>query len=114
MVDQRGDGAVSSIRVGDIAMARSGDKGADANVGVWARTDEDYETLRAGLTAEAVKAHFAEVCNGEVERYELPKLRALNFILRDALDGGASASLRTDAQGKTYGNGILLLEIAKQ
>jgi len=92
-------------------MARSGDKGADANVGVWARTDADYETLRAGLTADVVKAHFAQVCKGDVLRFELPKLRALNFILRDALDGGASASLRTDAQGKTYGNGLLLLEI---
>ena len=99
------------MRVGDIAMARSGDKGADANVGVWARTDEDYALLRVHLTADAVKAHFADMCKGDVLRYELPKLRALNFILRDALDGGASASLRTDAQGKTYGNGVLLLEI---
>jgi hypothetical protein len=99
------------MRVGDIAMARSGDKGADANVGVWARTDEDYALLVEHLTPERVKAHFAVVCNGEVERYELPKLRALNFMLRDALDGGASASLRTDAQGKTYGNGLLLMEI---
>jgi hypothetical protein len=104
---------VTTIKVGDIAMARSGDKGADANVGVWARTDADYETLCAGLTAEVVKAHFAEVCQGEVQRFELPKLRALNFILRDALDGGASASLRTDAQGKTYGNGLLLLELVR-
>ena len=102
---------MSTVRVGDIAMARSGDKGADANVGVWARTDADYATLRDGLTAEVVKAHFADMCRGDVLRYELPKLRALNFILRDALDGGASASLRTDAQGKTYGNGLLLLEI---
>jgi hypothetical protein len=92
-------------------MARSGDKGADANVGVWARTDEDYALLCEHLTAERVKQHFAAVCNGDVLRFELPKLRALNFILRDALDGGASASLRTDAQGKTYGNGLLLLEI---
>jgi hypothetical protein len=99
------------VKVGDIAMARSGDKGADANVGVWARTDEDYALLVSALTAERVKAHFAQVCNGDVLRFELPKLRALNFILRDALDGGASASLRTDAQGKTYGNGLLLLEI---
>jgi hypothetical protein len=99
------------VKVGDIAMARSGDKGADANVGVWARTDEDYALLVEHLTPERVKAHFAAVCNGEVERYELPKLRALNFMLRDALDGGASASLRTDAQGKTYGNGLLLMEI---
>ena len=99
------------MKVGDIAMARSGDKGADANVGVWARTDADYALLREHLTVERVKAHFAAVCNGDVLRFELPKLRALNFILRDALDGGASASLRTDAQGKTYGNGLLLLEI---
>ncbi len=103
---------MTHIKVGDIAMARSGDKGADANVGVWARTDADYEVLRSALTTEVVKAHFADMCRGEVLRYELPKLRALNFILRDALDGGASASLRTDAQGKTYGNGLLLLEIS--
>ena len=104
---------MSTVRVGDIAMARSGDKGADANVGVWARTDSDYALLCAHLTPERVKAHFADMCKGEVERYELPKLRALNFMLRDALDGGASASLRTDAQGKTYGNGLLLMEIPK-
>lgn len=99
------------MKVGDIAMARSGDKGADANVGVWARTDADYEILQRELTAERVKGHFAAVCHGDVVRYELPNLRALNFILRDALHGGASASLRTDAQGKTYGNGLLLMEI---
>lgn len=99
------------MKLGDIAMARSGDKGADANVGVWVRTDADYEVLCRELTVERVKQHFAHVCNGDVLRYELPKLRALNFILRDALHGGASASLRTDAQGKTYGNGLLLMEI---
>lgn len=101
----------ATVKLGDIAMARSGDKGADANVGVWVRTDADYELIARELTAERVKSHFAEVCHGEVVRYELPKLRALNFILRDSLDGGASASLRTDAQGKTYGNGILLMEL---
>jgi hypothetical protein len=99
------------MKLGDIAMARSGDKGADANVGVWVRTDADYELITRELTTDKVKAHFADMCKGEVVRYELPKLRALNFILRDALDGGASASLRTDAQGKTYGNGILLMEL---
>ena len=99
------------VKVGDIAMARSGDKGADANVGVWARTDDDYELLRRQLTPAVVKAHFGALCRGDVDRYELPNLRALNFILHDALDGGASASLRTDAQGKTYGNGLLLLEL---
>lgn len=99
------------VLLGDIAMARSGDKGADANVGIWTRTDGDYDLLRRHLTADVVKAHFASVCNGDVVRYELPKLRALNFILGDALDGGGSASRRTDAQGKTYGNGLLLLEL---
>jgi hypothetical protein len=99
------------VLLDDIALARSGDKGADANVGIWTRTDEDFELLRRHLTADVVKAHFANVCKGEVTRYELPKLRALNFILGDALDGGGSASLRTDAQGKTYGNGLLLLEL---
>jgi hypothetical protein len=100
-----------TVRLEDIAMARSGDKGADANVGIWTRTDEDFELLRRHLTADLVKAHFAAVCKGPVVRYELPKLRALNFILGDALDGGGSASRRTDAQGKTYGNGLLLLEL---
>jgi hypothetical protein len=103
--------ATRTVRLADIAMARSGDKGADANVGVWVRTDEDYEVLRRSLTADVVKRHFAGVCRGEVVRYELPRLRALNFILGDALDGGGSASLRTDAQGKTYGNALLLLEL---
>jgi hypothetical protein len=100
-----------TVKLGDIAMARSGDKGADANVGVWVRTEADYDLIRSRLTPAVVKAHFAEMCRGDVVRYELPKLRALNFILHDALDGGASASLRTDAQGKTYGNGLLLLEL---
>lgn len=99
------------VVLGDIAMARSGDKGADANVGIWTSTDADYELIRTRLTTDVVKAHFANVCKGDVVRYELPKLRALNFILGDALDGGGSASLRTDAQGKTYGNGLLLLEL---
>lgn len=99
------------MKLGDIAMARSGDKGADSNVGVWVRTDADYDLIVRELTVEKVKAHFADMCRGDVVRYELPKLRALNFMLRDSLDGGASASLRTDAQGKTYGNGILLMEL---
>lgn len=100
-----------TVQLGDIAMARSGDKGADANVGIWVATDAHYDLLRGSLTTDVVKAHFAEVCAGDVIRYELPRLRALNFVLRDALDGGASASLRTDAQGKTFGNALLLLEL---
>lgn len=91
-----------SLTVADIALARSGDKGADANVGVWTRSAEAYALLRERLTTEVVKAHFAAVCHGGVTRYELPNLRALNFLLHDALGGGGSATLRTDAQGKVY------------
>jgi hypothetical protein len=95
------------MSLGEIVSARSGDKGADANVGVWADTDERFEFIRAVLTEERVAAHFARLCRGRVIRYELPNLRALNFILKDALGGGGSASLRTDAQGKTLSLGLL-------
>ncbi|WP_409464390.1 hypothetical protein [Amycolatopsis sp. GA6-003] len=94
----------------EFASARSGDKGADANIGVWTETDAAYEFLRENLTAERVAAHFHALCRGEVVRYELPNLRALNFILHDALDGGGAASLRTDAQGKTLSLGLLQME----
>ncbi len=97
--------------LGRIASARSGDKGADANIGVWVRDDRTYEFIRDVLTPERVKTHFAALCKGEVERYELPNLRALNFMLRDSLDGGGAASLRTDAQGKTLSLGLLQMEI---
>lgn len=96
-----------TVRLAEIASARSGDKGADANVGVWAADDATYAHLRSTLTIERVAEHFAAVCRGGVERYELPNLRALNFMLRDALDGGGAASLRTDAQGKTLSLGLL-------
>jgi hypothetical protein len=102
---------MAKVRLAEIAMARSGDKGADSNVGIWVRTDEHWRAIERELTPERVKAHFGPLCRGEVVRYELPKLRALNFILEDSLDGGASASLRVDAQGKTYGNGLLWMEV---
>lgn len=98
-------------RVGEIALTRSGDKGADANVGVWARTDRAYETLRAALSEKAVGRHFATVCHQPVRRYELPNLRALNFVLPGALGAGGSTSLRADAQGKAYGLALARLEI---
>ena len=103
---------MSTIKVGDIAMARSGDKGADSNVGVWARTDEDYALLVEHLTAERVKAHFANVCNGSVDRYELPKLRALNFVIENALGGGVTISLAQDAHGKSLSYVMLGIELA--
>lgn len=99
------------VRLGEIAHARSGDKGDASNVGLIAATPELYEVLRREVTAERVKAHFAEVCRGEVERFEVPNLLALNFLLHDSLGGGGTASLLTDAQGKTHGQGLLELEI---
>jgi hypothetical protein len=99
------------MRLGALADARSGDKGDASNVGVIARSDRAYEVLRGALTAERVAAHFREICRGGVERFEVPNLRGLNFILRDSLGGGGTASLKTDAQGKTHGQGLLAMEI---
>lgn len=99
------------VRLGRLAHARSGDKGDASNVGLIAFTPEAYELIRREVTAERVKAHFASVCLGEVERFEVPNLLALNFLLHDALGGGGTASLLTDAQGKTHGQGLLELEL---
>ena len=90
-----------------MAHARSGDKGDGSNVGVLAHDDRGYEILRERLTAERVKAHFGEIVRGPVERFDIPNLRGLNFILHDSLGGGGSASLKTDAQGKTHGMALL-------
>ncbi len=99
------------VRLGRIAHARSGDKGDASNVGLIASSPALYEVIRRAVTAERVKAHFAEICRGPVERFEVPNLLALNFLLHDALGGGGTASLATDAQGKTHGQGLLELEI---
>lgn len=99
------------IRLWDIAYARSGDKGDASNVGIVAYDDQGYRFLRELLTPERVKAHFADICRGQVKRYEIPNLRALNFILHDSLGGGGSESLKTDAQGKTHGLGLLYMEV---
>lgn len=90
-----------------MAHARSGDKGDGSNVGVLAYDRRGFEILRAWLTPERVKAHFGALVRGPVTRYELPNLLGLNFILHDALGGGGSASLKTDAQGKTHGMAML-------
>jgi hypothetical protein len=95
----------------DIAHARSGDKGDRLNIGVIARRPEDYPVLVQELTAERVKAYFGDWCRGPVERFELPNLGALNFILHGALDGGALASLRLDRQGKSYAFALLRMPI---
>jgi hypothetical protein len=94
-----------------IAHARSGDKGDTANVGIIARKPEYYPLLVKQVTAERVKEHFKGVCFGEVQRFELPNLGALNFLLHQSLDGGGLISLKADPQGKTYSTALLRMEI---
>jgi hypothetical protein len=99
------------VKLDQIAHARSGDKGDASNVGLIAETPELYEAIREQVTAERVKQHFREVCRGPVDRYELPNILALNFILHDSLGGGGTESLKNDAQGKTHAQGLLQMEI---
>ncbi len=102
---------MKKIQLVKLAHARSGDKGDASNVGLIARKPEYYEILREKVTPEAVKKHFAGICTGPVERYELPNLHALNFLLHGALGGGGTVSLRNDAQGKTMSTALLRMEI---
>jgi hypothetical protein len=95
----------------EIAHARSGDKGDTANVRIIALKPEYYPILVREVTAERVKEHFAGVCLGKVERYELPNLGALNFLLHESLDGGGTLALKADPQGKTYSSALLRMEI---
>jgi len=99
------------IRLIDIAHGRSGDKGDSANIGIIAYDDKGYEILEKYLTAEVVKKYFEGICLGEVERYEMPNIRALNFVLHNALGGGGTVSLKHDAQGKTIASALLRMEI---
>lgn len=99
------------MKLKEIAYARSGDKGSHANIGVIARAEKDYRLLLSFLTEERVKAYFAALNPKRVIRYELANLQALNFILEDVLDGGASLNLRIDAQGKGLGQLLLEMEI---
>ena len=99
------------VRLGDIAFARSGDKGASANIGVIARPPDQYTFLVDQLTTDRVRDYFKHLGVTRVTRYELPNLAALNFVLYDVLDGGASLSLRVDAQGKALGQQLLELEL---
>jgi len=96
-----------TLKFKDICLARSGDKGDTANIGVIARSEKLYDFIRHYLTAEKVKEMFAEICMGDVKRYELDNLNALNFLLHQSLDGGGTKSLMIDAQGKTFASALL-------
>ncbi|HYE96809.1 MAG TPA: hypothetical protein VD962_11430 [Rubricoccaceae bacterium] len=98
-------------RLLDLAHARSGDKGDAVNVGLIARDARHYALLREVVTPDRVKAHFGPMVEGEVERFELPNLGALNFLLHGALGGGGTVSLKLDAQGKTYAAHLLRMEV---
>jgi hypothetical protein len=100
-----------TIQLIQIAHARSGDKGDTANIGVIARLPEFYPILEKYLTAGRVKEYFGEMCQGTVERYELPNLGALNFLLHASLGGGGTISLKNDAQGKTLSAVLLRMRL---
>src|SRR2546421_6726493 len=102
---------MTKIKLLNIAHARSGDKGDTANVGLIALQDEFYPVLVREVTAARVKEHFIGICKGNVERFELPNLGALNFLLHESLGGGGTLSLMTDAQGKTFSTALLRMEI---
>jgi hypothetical protein len=99
------------VQLTKLAHARSGDKGDTANVGLIALREEFYPVLAREVTAARVKEHFRGICRGEVERFELPNLGALNFLLHESLGGGGTLSLMTDAQGKTFSTALLRMEI---
>jgi hypothetical protein len=105
---------MKKIKLLDIAHGRSGDKGDAANIGIIAYNQEGYKIIEKYLTADKVKNHFEGICFGKVERFELPNLRALNFVLHNTLGGGGTVSLKLDAQGKTLAAALLRMEIEIQ
>lgn len=102
---------MAKVKLLKLAHARSGDKGDTANVGIIAYKPEYYPIMVEQVTAERVKEHFKGICYGEVERFEVANLGALNFLLHKSLDGGGTLSLKTDAQGKTYSAALLRMEV---
>jgi hypothetical protein len=102
---------MSRRRVWDLAHGRSGDKGDICNIGLIARSQQAYETLRREVTAQRVVEHFGDTIKGKVDRYELPNIRALNFVCRGALNGGGTMSLRSDHLGKVMYTWLLKMEI---
>lgn len=99
------------VQLTKLAHARSGDKGDTANVGLIALRPEFYSIIAREVTAARVKEHFKGICHGEVDRFELPNLGALNFLLHESLGGGGTLSLMTDAQGKTFSTAMLRMQI---
>ena len=99
------------VQLRELAHSRSGDKGNIANIGVVAKHPKYYHLLQRHLTANRVAAYFDPVCEGPVERYELPNIHAFNFVLHDALDGGGRESLRVDEIGKSYSGAILRIKL---
>lgn len=102
---------MAKVKLLKIAHGRSGDKGNGSNVGIIARHPDIYPFLKETLTKERVKEHMKHVCKGEVERYELPNIGALNFILNESLGGGGTVSLKLDAQGKTHASQVLRMDV---
>jgi hypothetical protein len=99
------------MRVVELAHSRSGDKGDTCNVGLVAYDDDGYALLKREMTAERVKEHFGDLVKGTVTRYELPGIKALNFVLTNALDGGGTMSLRSDHLGKVMYAWLLRMDI---
>jgi hypothetical protein len=99
------------VQLTKLAHARSGDKGDTANVGLITLSPEFYPIIVREVTSARVKEHFKGICKGEVERFELPNLGALNFLLHESLGGGGTLSLMTDAQGKTFSTAMLRMQI---
>ena len=99
------------INLAQIAHSRSGDKGSNSNVGIIFYSQDIYQWAKQYLTAERVKAHFKSIVKGNVKRFEMDNLKALNFILEDSLGGGGSESLLNDSQGKTHGQALLIMEV---
>ena len=99
------------ITLGQIAHARSGDKGSNSNIGLAFYSTEVYEWAKIHLTGEVVKKHFQSIVKGDVVRFELDNLLAFNFILENSLGGGGSMSLLNDAQGKTHGQALLIMKL---
>jgi hypothetical protein len=99
------------VQLKEICHGRSGDKGDAANIGLIAYKKEHYEVIKREVTSERVKKFFEGICKGEVDRYEMPNINALNFVLHNTLGGGGTVSLMLDAQGKTLASALLKMEI---